>query len=285
MKLMNFPSKGTAFRIIAASCSEAKQTHNHSKGALALFEPPDRRSARQFGKLYLLADGVEGHVASEVASRIAVETIPAVYYDQQFPVEHFEGGMTAFSDVGSPQVRLQQAFFTAHTRIRRLSMYKEANAGMATSCVAAVVRGTGLWIAHVGDCRAYLIRPLSTSRRKITCLTTDHSLITRLVQAGDLSPEQARRSPVRHILLRALGGWEGNDPSPDFAMREMRAGDHVVLCCDGLWRTVAEKQMAQVVCEMPPAEACAELVRLAKEAGSIENNSAIVLSLVKEGKV
>ena len=285
MKLMNFPSKGTAFRIIAARCSEAERTHNHVKGALALCEPPDRRSARQFGKLYLLADGVEGHAASEVASRIAVETIPAVYYDQQFPVGYLEGIMPSPDGVGSPLARLQQAFYAAHTRIRRLSTYKPEYAGMATSCVAAIVQGTCLWVAHVGDCRAYLIRPLSTSRRKITCLTNDHSLITRLVRAGDLSPEEARRSPVRHILLRALGGWEGNDPSPDFAMREMRAGDQVVLCCDGLWSTVDEKQMAQVVCEMPPQEACAELVRLAKEAGSSENNSAIVLSLLKEGKV
>ena len=285
MNLMNFPSRGTKFRIIAAGCSEAMQTFNHGKGALALCERPDHWPARQFGKLYLLAEGVQGHAAGEVASRIAVETIPACYYDQEFPAEYLEDSMTPAGGINSPLVRLQRAFFAAHTRIRRLSTYQQEYAGMATSCVAAVVRGNGLWVAHVGNCRAYLIRTLPSSQREMSCLTTDHSLIMRLVIIGELPPEQARRSPVRHILLRALGGWEGNDPSPDFAVRELRASDHVLLCSDGLWSTVSEKQMAQVVWDMPPQEACVELVRLAMEAGSTGNNSAIVLFLLKEGKV
>jgi PPM family protein phosphatase len=285
MNLMNSPSRGTKFCIIAAGCSEAVQTHNHGKGALELCERPDHWLIRQFGKLYLLAEGVQGHAAGEIASRIAVETIPECYYDQEFPEEYLEEDMTSAGGVNSPLIRLQRAFFAAHTRIRRLSTYQQEYAGMATSCVAAVVRRNGLWVAHVGNCRAYLIRTWSTSQREIICLTTDHSLIIRLVMTGDVSPEQACSSPVRHILLRALGGWEGTDPSPDFAVRELRAGDHIVLCSDGLWSTVTEKQMAQVVWDMPPQEACVELVRLAMEAGSTENNSAIVLCLLKEGKV
>ncbi len=281
MNLINFPSEGTRFNLIAASCAGEGKTHSHGKSALALCEPTGRRQARQFGKLYLLADGVGDHAAADVASRIAVETIPAVYYHR--PGGYSAGLVASPGDVGSVAARLRQAFFAAHSRIRRLSASKIEYAGMATSCIAAVVRGSDLWVAHVGDCRAYLIRPASVSRRKIAHLTTDHSLVARLVQAGTLSAEQARRSPVRHILLQALGGWEGNDPSPDFAIREMRAGDYVVLCSGGIWSTVAEKLMVQVVGEMPPAQACAELVRLAEEAGSIDDNGVIILSFFQKG--
>jgi serine/threonine protein phosphatase PrpC len=165
MNLMNFPSRGTTFRIIAAGCSEAMQTHNHGKGSLELYERPDHWLVRQFGRLYLLAEGVQGHAAGEVASRIAVETIPAFYYDQEFPEEYLEDDMTSPGGINLPLVRLQQAFFAAHARIRRLSTYKQGYAGMATSCVAAVVRGNGLWVAHVGNCRAYLIRTWSTTQR------------------------------------------------------------------------------------------------------------------------
>jgi len=105
MNLINFPSEGTRFNLIAASCAGEGKTHSHGKSALALCEPTGRRQARQFGKLYLLADGVGDHAAADVASRIAVETIPAVYYHR--PGGYSEGLVASPGDVGSVAARLR----------------------------------------------------------------------------------------------------------------------------------------------------------------------------------
>jgi len=152
---------------------------------------------------------------------------------------------------------------------------------MITTCIAAVVKGAHLLIAHVGDSRAYLIRPLSASPPTITRLTTDHSMVTELARAGVISPEQMHSSPSRHIILRALGGREQNSPNPDITTCVVQAGDTILLCCDGLWSMLTEEQIALVVGQMPPEVACAELIRLANEAGGEDNISAVVLSFMK----
>ncbi len=103
-----------------------------------------------------------------------------------------------------------------------------------------------------------------------------------MVRAGELSPEQLRHSPGRDIFLRALGKSEENNPYPDFTMNEVRAGDALVLCSDGLWSAVTEDQVAHVVCTMPPQQAGEELVRLANEAEGDENISIIILSFSGE---
>ena len=212
-------------RISAAGCTDTGRVRERNEDTIALYEPPDKTLVAQLGQLYLLADGAGGHAAGEVASREAVETIAAVYYHQGiFPelggemfhsrdlLQHLDGH---FADLDAPIVRLRQAFLAAHTRLRKLAALKPQYAGMATTCIAAVVKNARLVIAHIGDSRSYLIRPLPGSLPRITCLTTDHSMTTALVRAGVLSPEEIHTSPSRHMLLRMLGGGEDNTPGPD----------------------------------------------------------------------
>ncbi len=160
-------------RISAAGCTDTGRVRKRNEDAIALCEPPDKTLIAQLGQLYLLADGAGGHAAGEVASREAVETIAAVYYPQgMFPelggekfhsrdvLQHLDG---YFADLNAPIVRLQQAFLAAHTRLRKLADLKPQYAGMATTCVAAVVKNDRLVIAHIGDSRTYLIRSLPGS--------------------------------------------------------------------------------------------------------------------------
>jgi PPM family protein phosphatase len=264
MNQHNTLSKVPALHLSVAGHSETGRLLERNADALVLHDLSDAQQAERFGNLYVLADGIGNHAAGEFASRIAVETISASYYQQ--------------GDGDSPLVRLQHAFNAAHTRIREYATLHPEYSDMATTCTAVVIRGTRLWTAHIGDSRAYLVRVSPLSRPIITRLTTDHSLAAGMVRAGELSPEQAHHSPGRDIFLRALGKSEENNPFPDFTMRDVRPDDVLVLCSDGLWRAVTEERLAHIVTTMPSQQACEKLVRLANEASGEENISVIILS-------
>lgn len=261
--------KRKTLQITVASCSDIGRVREHNEDALALCDPWHEPAAQQYGCLYLLADGAGGHAAGEVASRVAVETIFTAYYDQQ--------------EKGTLPDRLQRAFELAHTNIRQLASQHQEYAGMVTTCIAAVVEDTRLWIAHVGDSRAYLLSAGPTAVPTLTCLTTDHSVAVAMAVAQGQPLEQARHAPTRHMLHRALGGEEKMDASPDLTVQEIRAGDKVMLCCDGLWSLLTDEQMAPIIARMSPQEACTTLVRLANEAGGNDNISVIVLSFSEKG--
>jgi len=290
-KAMHQQSSSTGeieLRISAAGCTDTGRVRERNEDTIALCEPPDKTLVAQLGQLYLLADGAGGHAAGEVASREAVETIAAVYYHQaifrelgkeifhsQDVLQHLDGH---FADLDAPIVRLRQAFFAAHTRLRKLATLKPAFTGMATTCTAAVVKNARLVIAHIGDSRAYLIRSLPDSAQAIKRLTTDHSMVTALLRAGVITPEQIHTSPSRHIVLRMLGGGEDNNSGPDVTTCMVHAGDHLVLCCDGLWSKLTEEQIATVVSRNTSQAACDQLVQLANQAGGEDNISAVAIS-------
>ena len=277
-------------RVSAASYSDTGRVRTLNEDAILMNEPVDQAVSAQFGWLYLLADGAGGHAAGEVASRLAVETIAAAYYAQQTShhtsenasrsqgeVRHLHGPL---DDLETPIEQLLWAFFAAHIRIREAARLKQEYAGMITTCIAAVVKGAHLLIAHIGDSRAYLIRSSSASRPAIIRLTTDHSMVTELARAGVISPEQMQSSPSRHIILRALGEKERDSLGPDVTTCVVQAGDALLLCCDGLWSMLTEEQIALVVSHSTPQAACTELIRLANEAGGEDNISAVVLSFI-----
>lgn len=288
MQRQNSSSQGATLRIHAASGSDIGRVRTHNEDAIVLCQPQDQAERTQFGWLYLLADGAGGHAAGEIASQLAVETIAATYYAQSAPQHATETTCSAqgkvshphgpLADLSIPTMQIQRAFFAAHRHIREVARLKQEYMGMITTCIAAVVKGSHLLIAHVGDSRAYLIRPSSASLPSITRLTTDHSMVTELVRAGVISPDQLYSSPTRHIILRALGGKEQNSPIPDITTGIVQAGDHLLLCCDGLWSMLTEDQIALIVSTNTPQRACDELIRLANEAGGEDNISAIVLS-------
>jgi serine/threonine protein phosphatase PrpC len=249
----------------AAGYSVAGRLLQHNEDAFALYDLSDVKQAELNGRLYLVADGIGTHHAAKTASHIAIETIPAVYYSQP------EGG--------APLRRLQQAFSAAHTRICEEAEAHPEYGEMATTCTAVVVKGARVWIAHIGDSRAYLIRR-ATSRfhPAIARLTTDHSLAATMVRAGELNSEQMRNLAHRDIFLKALGRSYENNPYPDFAIHQMRAGDVLMLCSDGLWGALSEEEIAEMCSRLSPQQASEELVRLANQEGGDENISVILLA-------
>lgn len=288
MHQQNSSAREAELHVSAAGCSDTGRIREHNEDTIALCEPPGQALLAQLGQLYLLADGAGGHAAGEVASRVAVETIAAVYYNQttfreldqekfhsRDVLQHLDGSL---ADLDMPIIQIRRAFYAAHTRIRQLATLKPEYTGMVTTCVGAVVKGARLVIAHVGDSRAYLIHSSPASPLTITRLTTDHSMVTELARIGVISPEQMHDSPSRHVILRALGGSNQDTAGPDVTACIVHAGDHLVLCCDGLWSMLTEEQIATVVSRNTPEAACDQLVRLANDAGGDDNISAIVLS-------
>ena len=221
-------------------------------------------------KLYLVADGMGGHAAGEIASRIAVDSISEFILhtkedDGTWPHAYDENYRRTTN-------RLMAAVRLANTRVLE-AMRKDARLrGMGTTVVACLADDTTMSVAHVGDSRAYLIRDGQLSR-----LTNDHSWVFEQVQAGMLTEAEAEKHPLRNVITRALGG--ALSVSPDAAEVESRPGDVYLLCSDGLTGMVPEEEILRVVTDSSGdiEKACQVLIDTANERGGLDNVTAILV--------
>jgi serine/threonine protein phosphatase PrpC len=213
-------------------------------------------SAYAHAPVFVVADGMGGAQAGEVASRLAIEA--------------FERGLP---DDGSPEERLAALVHEANHQIYERSRADRQRAGMGTTLTAAYVDDAHVAIAHVGDSRAYLFRDGTLQR-----LTQDHSLVDELVRRGKLTEEQAAEHPQRSIITRALG------PEPDVEVDTWtypaRAGDVVLLCSDGLTSMISEGLVREtLVAHDNLDEAADALIREANEAGGRDNITVVLFRL------
>ncbi len=220
-------------------------------------------------KLFLVADGMGGHAAGEIASRIAVDSI------SEFIVHTKEDDGTwphAYDEHYKRSTnRLMAAVRMANTRVLE-AMRKDARLrGMGTTVVACLADKDFMSFAHVGDSRAYLIRDKQLSR-----LTNDHSWVFEQVQAGMLTEAEAEKHPLRNVITRALGG--ALQVVPDASEIECQPGDVYLLCSDGLTGMVPENEILRVVTQNEDLEtACQELIAAANERGGLDNVTAVLV--------
>ena len=220
-------------------------------------------------KLFLVADGMGGHAAGEIASRIAVDSI------SEFILHTKEDEGTwphAYDDTFRRSTnRLMAAVRLANTRVLE-AMRKDARLrGMGTTVVAVLGDDNVISVAHVGDSRADLIRNGEMSR-----LTNDHSWVFEQVQAGMLTEAEAEKHPLRNVITRALGG--ALSVNPDASEVETRPGDVYLLCSDGLTGMVPEDEILRLVTESEDLdEACQLLIDTANERGGLDNVTAILV--------
>jgi protein phosphatase len=210
----------------------------------------------------LVADGMGGHSAGEVASQTAVETITRSYYDYQ----------------GSTRDALEAAFHEANRAINKLSQKDESLVGMGTTCTAFVLQNGSALAAHVGDSRLYMIR-----NGQIYVMTEDHSAVMEMVKRGWISLEEARHHPEKNVILRALGSHPEVEVTIWASPLPVRAGDRFVLCSDGLYDLVEDEEIKQVALASAPAAACDNLIDLAKRRGGHDNITVGIVSLVDSG--
>jgi serine/threonine protein phosphatase PrpC len=251
----NSSSTPLTLRVAARSDAGPVRELNEDYVSYRLPEDPALRGSQ--GAIFLVADGMGGHRAGEVASREAVEWVMDRYYAYAGP------------DAGDGLVR---AFQSANQALHGLAQADATRLGMGTTLVAAVVRETSprLTIANVGDSRAYLLRG-----NKLVQITTDHSWVEEQIQAGLFKPEQAERHPNRNVITRALGSKPTVEV--DLFEGEIGAGDAILLCTDGLSGELSDAQMSRILRSSSPPRAAAQLVAEARRRGGNDNVSALVV--------
>jgi protein phosphatase len=212
--------------------------------------------------LFVVADGMGGAQAGEVASRIAVE--------------HFQEGLP---EEGTAEERLATVVQRANREIYDRAHDDASRAGMGTTLTAAYLDDDHVSIAHVGDSRAYLMRD-----GELTRLTEDHSLVEELRKKGKLTEEEALEHPQRSIITRALG------PEPEVEVDTwsypVRSGDVVLLCSDGLTSMIPEDAVARALAKSPDLEtAAARLIHEANAAGGRDNITVVLFRVEEVGEV
>lgn len=220
-------------------------TRDHNEDSLVVAPP-----------LFVVADGMGGHAAGEVASEITTSLLA-----EQVP-------QTADAE------SLGRAVEAANLAIIKAAEEGRGRAGMGTTCTAAILDGERLVIAQVGDSRAYLMH-----QGKLQQLTRDHSLVAMMVEAGQLTHEEARVHPRRSVITRALG----TDPAtkPDLYEIDVQAGDRLLLCSDGLYGMVEDEQIAALMNRTADPQRCAsQLVNEAIAAGGADNITVVVVDVV-----
>ena len=208
--------------------------------------------------LLIVADGMGGHAAGDLASRVCVETA----------VSSIEGsGQTETIPI------LAEAVQKANRAVLKKAAEKPEYAGMGTTIVAAVIDGNTLYVANVGDSRLYLI-----DDDRIDQITLDHSLVAEMVRSGRISPEQMRNHPEKNIITRAVGGEENVEV--DFFDVGLHKGDVVLLCSDGLTNMVEDEQIFRIVRrEKTLRDAGQKLISAANSAGGRDNISVVLARL------
>ena len=233
-----------------AAVSDAGRKRRRNEDAFVV-DPP----------LFVIADGMGGAQAGEVASRLAAAAFR----------EYHE------ADELDPEARLAATIQEANRRIYERSRADAETSGMGTTITAALVTGDAVAIGHVGDSRAYRLRD-----GRLEQLTHDHSLVGDLVRSGRLSPEEARSHPQRSVITRALG----TDPDVDvdtFTV-EPEAGDVYVLCSDGLTDMVEDEEIVEIVQEHASLDPAAKaLVKAANRRGG-DDNVTVILFTLEEGE-
>lgn len=220
-------------------------------------------------RLFVVADGMGGHAAGEVASRIAVDSI------SEFIVHTVEDDGTwphAYNEQFNRSTnRLIAAVKLANTRVVE-AMKKDARLrGMGTTVVGCLAGDHTMSVAHVGDSRAYMIRDGQLSR-----ITNDHSWVFEQVQAGMLTEAEAEKHPLRNVITRALGG--SLSVVPDASEIACKPGDTYLLCSDGLTGMVPEDEILRIVVGTDDlGAACQQLIDQANERGGVDNITAVLV--------
>jgi PPM family protein phosphatase len=211
--------------------------------------PDDEARLKTRGTLMIVADGMGGHSAGEVASRMAVELIPEIYYGSK----------------GEPPRALKEAVEEANRRIHAAAAEDESKHGMGTTCTALCVLDGQAFAAHVGDSRLYMLR-----EGKVYQLTEDHSAVMEMVKMGLITKEEARHHEDKNVILRALG----TSPEVEVSALEpfsVRVGDKYLLCSDGLYDLVPDEEIERELSGNDINAAGQKLIALAKERGGHDN--------------
>jgi protein phosphatase len=211
-----------------------------------------------------------GHAAGDVASQTVNEVV-AEWILKTKILPNLEKATRKLSSESITEDLLEQAIQAAHSAL--VQHGQATNSDLGSTVTAALVIGNCATVVNVGDSRTYLLRD-----RRLQQITQDHSLVARLVDAGVITPEEARSHPQRNQIYRTLGHQA--EIEVDTTAVPLQRGDHLILCCDGLWGMVPDAEIQRIVEDArTPQQACQTLVEAANRAGGEDNISVIVVEM------
>ena len=244
-------------KIEYAAFSDIGRVRRHNEDALLLRELED-------GHLLVVADGMGGHQAGEVASRLAVEV-----FERQFLNERASG-----TDVG---LSMQAGVLAANRAILDRAEREPDKGGMGTTFTAVVLWGMRLFLVHVGDSRCYLLR-----KGEMRLLSQDHTFVAKMLEQNRISTEEAAHHPQKNILYMALGTREPLHPQV-LGPLPVCMDDRILLCSDGLSTPVKGALLAELMVRHSPSRAVREMIRLANRAGGQDNITAVLARVLADG--
>lgn len=243
-------------RLVDASLyTDQGQVRDHNEDYISSCEPQSAENEADHGWLFIVADGVGGAEAGEVASELACDQTIEHYIANPFK-----------ENLGE---RLRDAMQMANTDLRRY-VTDHGNQRMATTMVAVAIQNEDAYFVNVGDSRGYLWR-----KGDFRQITKDHSLVARLVEEGAITEEEAETHPRKNVILYSLGSEK--TPQIDIFHQQLKQGDLILLCSDGLTRHVKDDELADIVSKYGTDKATHVLIDLANERGGLDNISAAVI--------
>ena len=211
----------------------------------------------------IVADGMGGHAAGEIASGIAVDGV----------IRRLTDGSTHSTKFGQKYLQyLEQVLCDVNEEVHIASKTPKFR-GMGTTCTVGVLKGSDLYIVHVGDSRAYLMQS-----GKLIQVTKDHSWISEQVEAGNISADEAKKHPYRNVVTRSIG--TDGYVKVDSLTQNISTGNRILLCSDGLHSVVADSAIGEVLNQGTVEESCNCLVELANVNGGPDNITVLVAHLV-----
>lgn len=249
------------FKVIIAGCTDTGMRRNHNE---------DHIGFNQNLSIAVLADGMGGHQAGEIASHMAVESVLE-------NLQSVANGNNSRSITGSQLLEyVSNTISYSNSKIYQAAEALDEHKGMGTTLVVAIVQGSQIYAGHVGDSRLYLYRDESLKR-----ITKDHSLVQDLVDRGFYTEEEARMASVGHIVTRALGTKA--EVEVDTVQHDIADGDLLLLCSDGLSDMVADWLIEETLRERGTEldKTANKLIELANRNGGKDNISVILVQVQK----
>ncbi|HEX8282969.1 MAG TPA: Stp1/IreP family PP2C-type Ser/Thr phosphatase [Pyrinomonadaceae bacterium] len=251
-----------AFEIAASVQTDVGCVREINEDSGRLLRPSDPALLASKGTLLVVADGMGGHSAGEVASQMAADVVCRLYY----------------ASPEAPGEALRRSVEEANRRIHAAAAADEAKHGMGTTCTALALCAGVAYAAHVGDSRLYMLRA-----GQLYQLSEDHSAVNEMVKMGIITKEQARTHEDKNVILRALG----TSPEVEVSTVEpwgVREGDQYLLCSDGLYDLVTDDEIAAALTEAEDTHAAGErLIATAKGRGGHDNITVGIIAIMPEG--
>jgi PPM family protein phosphatase len=255
----NDPFESAALKAVVLSDLGNIRTNNEDMGMF--FKIADENIIREKGYLLMVADGMGGHQAGEVASRMAGEIISREYFNQTN---------------GSVEKNLGKVVSLANKTIFEKARTQESMAGMGTTCTVLVVISRSIYYAHVGDSRAYLQKGDS-----ITRITEDHTYVQELVNRGDITSAEAATHPKRNILTNAMGTKPDLRIDTGKCPLSFENNDRLLICSDGLYEYLNDNELKEILQKRTLKDAAAFMISEAKARGGHDNITVVIAERTK----